>query len=259
MSPRPSSARSRRPAPSAEAMPQQAGAGALPARERAAVELPPVPLEEAVDEYLAHLKVERGLAQHTIEAYARDLRELSATVGERGRVMLGEITGEDLGEHLRALTDRGLVGKSRARALVAIRGLLRYFVAQRRLAADGVGAGGEAPKRTSKLPGVLGEAAVARLLAAAAGDAARAARHGDAGAVLRVGLARHRVDRRAAGRREPERRASCASPARGRRRGWCRWGKRRASGSSSTSRRCAPRWCAIRKSARCSSPIAGRR
>ncbi len=146
-------------------MPQQSRAGALPARERAAVELPPVPLEEAVDEYLAHLKVERGLAQHTIEAYARDLRELSATVGERGRVMLGEITGEDLGEHLRALTDRGLVGKSRARALVAIRGLLRYFVAQRRLAADASELV-EAPKRTSKLPGVLGEAAVARLLAA---------------------------------------------------------------------------------------------
>lgn len=131
--------------------------------ERPPVALPPLPLDEAVDEYLAHLKVERGLAAHTLEAYARDLRELLATASERGRVALGEISGDDLLEHLRALADRGLVARSRARALVAIRGLLRYFVAQRRLAADPSELV-EAPKRTAKLPGVLGEDAVARLL-----------------------------------------------------------------------------------------------
>ncbi len=130
---------------------------------RAPVALPPLPLEEAVDEYLAHLKVERGLSANTIEAYARDLREFSATVSERGRMLLGEITGEDLGEHLRVLTDRKLIARSRARALVAIRGLLRYFVALRMLAADASELV-ESPKRTAKLPGVLGEEAVARLI-----------------------------------------------------------------------------------------------
>lgn len=130
---------------------------------RPVVALPAVPLDEAVDEYLAHLKVERGLAAHTIEAYARDLRELLATASERGRMALHEISGDDLIEHLRVLAERGLVARSRARALVAIRGLLRYFVAQRRLGADASELV-EAPKRTAKLPGVLGESAVARLL-----------------------------------------------------------------------------------------------
>lgn len=125
--------------------------------------LPPVLLDEAVDEYLAHLKVERGLAAHTIEAYARDLREMLATAAERGRAAMHELTGEDLTAHLSALAERGLIARSRARALVAIRGWVRYFVGQRRLASDPTELV-EAPKRTAKLPGVLGETAVARLL-----------------------------------------------------------------------------------------------
>lgn len=32
-------------------------------------------LDEALDRYLAHLRVERGLLPATLESYARDLRE----------------------------------------------------------------------------------------------------------------------------------------------------------------------------------------
>jgi integrase/recombinase XerD len=147
-------------APSASG--RRAGFGAMPPP-RPPSTGPGVPLDEAVDEYLAHLKVERGLSRHTVEAYARDLREFYGTVTRRVCGTLDEITSEDLTDHLRVLADRGLIARSRARALVAIRGLLRYFVGQRRLAAD-PSALVEAPKRTAKLPGVLGEAAIATLL-----------------------------------------------------------------------------------------------
>ena len=42
-------------------------------------------LDEAVDLFLDHVKVERGLARHTIEAYARDLSRFVGFLSERGR------------------------------------------------------------------------------------------------------------------------------------------------------------------------------
>ncbi len=150
------------PRPGPAARPQRHTA--RPAREAPrAAEAAAGPLHEALDEYLAHLKVERGLAAHSLEAYARDLRELSRTVVELGRGELGEVAMADITEHLRRLAERGLGARSRARALVAIRGLFRYFVAQRRLAVDPTELI-DAPKRVETLPGVLGEASVEALL-----------------------------------------------------------------------------------------------
>ncbi len=136
-----------------------------PAAPAPRVSAAPTALDEALDEYLAHLKVERGLARHSIESYARDLRELATTVSELGRQELGQIGTTDITQHLTALAERGLSARSRARHLVAIRGLFRYYVGQRRLAADPT-ALIDAPKRVDRLPGVLGEGAVEQLLAA---------------------------------------------------------------------------------------------
>lgn len=39
-------------------------------------------LDAAIDAFLAHLAVERGLSPATIEAYGRDLASLSETLGD---------------------------------------------------------------------------------------------------------------------------------------------------------------------------------
>jgi integrase/recombinase XerD len=121
-------------------------------------------LDEGVDLFLDHLKVERGLARHTLDAYARDLARLLAFLTARGRADVDDVADLDLADHLAALAAAGLVARSRARALVAIRGLFRHLVAERWLDADPC-ALLDAPKTTRKLPGVLGEAAVAQLIA----------------------------------------------------------------------------------------------
>ena len=121
-------------------------------------------LDEAVDLFLAHLKVERGLARHTLEGYGRDLARFAGFLAVRGRADVDDVTPADVADHLLALAEQGLAARSRARALVAIRGLCRHLVGERWLTAD-PSAQIDAPRLARRLPGVLGEEAVARLIA----------------------------------------------------------------------------------------------
>jgi len=121
-------------------------------------------LDEAVDLFLDHVKVERGLARHTIEAYGRDLARFVTFVTERGRVDVDDITTPDLTDYLIELASAGLAARSRARALVAIRGLFRHLIGERWLEADPSELI-DAPRIAKRIPGVLGEEAVARLIA----------------------------------------------------------------------------------------------
>ena len=121
-------------------------------------------IDEAVDLHLAHLKVERGLSLHTLDGYGRDLARFTAFLAERGRADIDDVTPLDVTDHLLALADAGLAARSRARALVAIRGLCKHLVGERWLEADPA-ALVDSPRIGRRLPGVLGEDAIARLLA----------------------------------------------------------------------------------------------
>ena len=114
--------------------------------------------------FLDHLKVERGLAAHTLDAYGRDLAKLGQFLTERGRQDVDDVTAVDITDHLIALAEAKLAPRSRARALVAMRGLFRHLVGERWLDADPTELI-DAPRIARRLPGVLGEDAVAKLIA----------------------------------------------------------------------------------------------
>lgn len=114
--------------------------------------------------FLDHLKVERGLAAHTLDGYGRDLAKLGQFLTERGREDVDDVTAADITDHLIALAEAKLSPRSRARALVAMRGLFRHLVAERWLDADPTELI-DAPRTARRLPGVLGEDAVAKLIA----------------------------------------------------------------------------------------------
>lgn len=122
-------------------------------------------LDEAVDLYLDHLKVERGLARLTLDAYGRDLAKFTAFVIERGREDVDDITPADVTDFLMALADAGLAPRSRARTLVAVRTLFKHLVGERWLEVD-PSTLIDAPRTAKRLPGVLGEDAVSRLIEA---------------------------------------------------------------------------------------------
>jgi integrase/recombinase XerD len=85
-----------------------------------------------VGAYLEHLRVERRLARHTLESYARDLSALAAYADAVGRP-IEELDRASLEEFVRRQMTRGLAPRSVARAVAAVRGYYRFLVLDRRL------------------------------------------------------------------------------------------------------------------------------
>ena len=85
--------------------------------------------------YLEHLRVERRLAAHTLESYARDLRDLSAFASGAGRV-LDALDRPLLEAFVRNLMTEGRSPRSVARAVASTRGFYRYLVLEGRIAAN---------------------------------------------------------------------------------------------------------------------------
>jgi integrase/recombinase XerD len=80
-----------------------------------------------VNAYLDHLRVERRLAAHTLESYARDLAALAAYADEHGRG-LETLDRASLEEFVRRQMARGMSPRSVARAVAAVRGFYRFLV-----------------------------------------------------------------------------------------------------------------------------------
>ena len=79
--------------------------------------------------------MERGLAANTVESYRRDLRRYSSVLAGRGKTGLGDVTPADVAEFLASLREgdaehAALAVSSAARAVIAVRGLHAFAVAQ---------------------------------------------------------------------------------------------------------------------------------
>ena len=122
----------------------------------------------ALDDYIQHLRVERGLSRHTVEAYASDLQKLGAWLLERKGV-LGDVDESVVASFLVSLSQERLSARTQARALSSIRGFFRFLVQERRHDLDPTELL-EGPRLLGKLPDVLNRDEVMRLLQAPAGD-----------------------------------------------------------------------------------------
>lgn len=121
-----------------------------------------------VDDYLEHLRVERGLSANTQEAYAHDLREFLSHLEAHGGVNQS-ITAEQIAQFLSVLSQRGIGARSQARYLSALRGLCRYLRTEGYLESDPTELL-DAPRKRARLPVVLTRDEIERLLAAPDAD-----------------------------------------------------------------------------------------
>jgi integrase/recombinase XerD len=119
-------------------------------------------VEAAVHAYLSFLRVEKGLAENSVRAYARDLAKFAAFAARRGRT-LAQISRDDVVDFLGQLYAQKLDSKSVARHLVALRGFFKFAASERWRKGDPT-SNLESPKVWKTLPSFLSLEEVERLL-----------------------------------------------------------------------------------------------
>lgn len=122
-------------------------------------------VDDAVDDYLVHLKVERGLRPNTLAAYASDLRRFSSFAIEHAGTQLAAIDEATVLQYLGSLADAQIGARSQSRMLVSVRGLFRFLRRESRIVVDPT-AGVSLPRFAKRLPALLRKVEIEALLAA---------------------------------------------------------------------------------------------
>ncbi len=123
------------------------------------------PLEPALDLFLTHARIEKGLAANSVDAYGRDLRRYAAHLETLGVRAWDAVGRGEVQAHLAELLRLGLSPRSQARALSAIRSLHALLVAQG-LAPLNPTDELDAPRPGRRLPELLSREEIEALLAA---------------------------------------------------------------------------------------------
>lgn len=129
----------------------------------------PTPLDTAIDAYLHHLVIERGLADNTVAAYRRDLTRYRDYLASAGVIDPRTITKKhvrDFAVHCAETPTGGgkpLSQRSIARVIVGIRGAHKFWLKENTTSTDPA-AGVQPPTPGSRLPKAIPVADVTRLL-----------------------------------------------------------------------------------------------
>jgi integrase/recombinase XerD len=128
---------------------------------------PSYTIDAAIQRYLDHVRVERGLSPNTLTAYGTDLaRFAQELVRRRGKRVRVKGVGEaDILAHVEQLRKAGMTATSQARHLTAVRCLFRHLLEQELITADPTEMV-ELPRKGKALPSYLSVEEVDRLIAA---------------------------------------------------------------------------------------------
>lgn len=118
-----------------------------------------------IDRFLEMMAAERAASPRTLDAYRRDLADVSAFLAARGEGLAAAGT-DGLRAYLRSLAARNFAPRTQARRLSALRQFFRFLVAEGERGDDPARLL-DAPRIGRPLPKYLSEEEVARLLAAA--------------------------------------------------------------------------------------------
>lgn len=121
--------------------------------------------DEAISDFLAYLRLERSLSEKTLTAYSADVGKLREYAeGELG-LLPQEVEHAHVEQLLARLYDRGLSGRSQARALSGVKAFFKYLLLDDVVSANPTQQVA-APKQGRTLPEVLTVQEVERIVAA---------------------------------------------------------------------------------------------
>ena len=120
-------------------------------------------MSESIDTYLGYLRDVRRMSPNTVSSYARDLAAL-ANYADKHQRSIESFDRRDLEAFARALMTQGLAPRSVARAIACVRGLYKFLLVEKRVAADPA-EDLRAPRAWPALPKYLDLDEVDRLLA----------------------------------------------------------------------------------------------
>lgn len=129
-------------------------------------------LQDGVDLFLEHVRIERNLSANTAEAYAHDLQMFMRYLAPENVARLQDVHAAHVAGFMAHMGRAGRAVKSQARTLSAVRMLFKFLVKERYLAVNPAG-DVDRPKLLKKLPSFLGREEVEALLAAPGRDSAR--------------------------------------------------------------------------------------
>ena len=135
------------------------------------VQVEPVLLDRLLDDYLAHVRVERGYSEHTVAAYRGDLTDLIGFAEQRGATKPEALDLALLRDWLWIATERGLARASIARRAASARGFTAWLARNGVIVAD-PGVRLKAPRAQRTLPRVVAASALDEALARLAARAA---------------------------------------------------------------------------------------
>ncbi|MDP4200747.1 MAG: site-specific tyrosine recombinase XerD [Bacteroidota bacterium] len=91
--------------------------------------------KKPIEQYLSYLKLERGLARNSLDAYGRDLLKFEAYLLPK-QTLLARATQTDVQRFLRDLGEAGLERTSIVRIMSSLRGFYRYLLTEKLLLVD---------------------------------------------------------------------------------------------------------------------------
>jgi len=121
---------------------------------------------ELIAEYTIHLRVERGLSEHSIDAYIGDLFQY-AEVLELGHSQLFTAEPTNVSAYLKHLADHGIGRRSQKRKIASLRSFYRWLIRLERLEKDPMRLS-VTPKQEKVLPKFIERDTIDELLGRAA-------------------------------------------------------------------------------------------